>query len=175
MEPLLLEPDVFTDERGHLFEAYNKDRFDSLLGHNVEFVQDNHSHSKRGVLRGLHYQLPPEEQGKLVRVVHGEVYDVAVDVRRSSPGYGEWQGHLLSADNRLQMWIPPGFAHGFLVLSETADVIYKLTAFHRPELARGIRWDDPSIGIEWPLAEGMPILSEKDAAAPSLAEAETLD
>jgi dTDP-4-dehydrorhamnose 3,5-epimerase len=175
MEPQVFTPEVFEDHRGHLYESYNKARFDELIGQEIDFVQDNHSRSRRGVLRGLHYQLPPADQGKLVRVVRGEIFDVAVDVRRSSPGFGTWQGHRLSAANRLQFWIPPGFAHGFLVLSETADVIYKLSTYHRPHLARSVRWDDPTLRIEWPLEDGMPILSEKDAAAPSLAEAETFD
>lgn len=175
MEPRIISPELFEDHRGHLFEAYNKDRFDALIGSPIDFVQDNHSHSKGGVLRGLHYQLTPGEQGKLVRVVQGEVFDVAADIRRSSPGFGTWQGHLLSAENRAQLWIPPGFAHGFLVLSDTADVVYKMTGYHRPELARSIRWDDPEIAIEWPLDDTPPTLSAGDASAPTLADAERFD
>lgn len=175
MEPRILTPELFDDHRGHLFEAYNKARFDNLIGEDVEFVQDNHSHSRGGVLRGLHYQLPPGEHGKLIRVVRGEVFDVAVDVRRSSPGFGTWQGHHLSAENRLQLWIPPGFAHGFLVLSDTADVVYKMTGYHEPDLARSIRWDDPKLGIEWPVGDRPPILSESDLSAPTLADAEVVD
>lgn len=175
MEPFTFVPESFTDDRGHLFEAYNKARFDEAVGREVEFVQDNHSHSKRHVLRGLHYQLEPAEQGKLVRVVSGAVFDVAVDVRRSSAGFGTWVGHHLSAENRMQFWVPPGFAHGFFVLSETADVIYKMTAYHSPQHARSISWDDPAIGIDWPLDGATPILSETDAAAVSLAEAEVFD
>lgn len=172
MEPLLVTPDVYEDHRGHFFESYRKDRFDALVGAPVDFVQDNQSRSVKGVLRGLHYQLPPFEQGKLVRVVHGEIFDVAVDIRRSSPNFGRWEGHVLSAENRSQLWIPPGFAHGFLVLSDTADVAYKCTSYYAPDTARTIRWDDPEIGIEWPLDGIEPILSAADAEAPSLGDAE---
>lgn len=170
-EPRLLEPELFEDERGTVFESYNQVSFDDLIGRPVRFVQDNHSTSVRGVLRGLHYQLPPASQGKLVRVVTGTVFDVVVDIRRSSPGFGRWAGHEISASNRKQLWVPPGFAHAFLVLSAVADVVYKLTSFHEPELGRTIRWDDPEIGIGWPL-DGAPILSTRDSTAPGLAEAE---
>jgi dTDP-4-dehydrorhamnose 3,5-epimerase len=138
-----------------------------------EFVQDNFSHSSKGTLRGLHYQIE-HAQGKLVRVVQGEVYDVAVDLRKSSPQYGQWVGEVLSAENKHQLWVPPGFGHGFLVLSETAEFEYKCTDYYAPEFERAIRWDDPDIGIEWPLLDGeQPILSSKDAAAPLLNDAET--
>jgi dTDP-4-dehydrorhamnose 3,5-epimerase len=175
MQPSILVPERFDDDRGYLFEAYNRARFEEVVGSAVDFVQDNHSHSNHGVLRGLHYQLPPAEQGKLIRVVSGAIFDVAVDVRRSSPRFGTWTGHHLSAGNRAQFWVPPGFAHGFLVLSDTADVVYKMTGYHAPEYARSIRWDDPTLAIEWPLDGISPILSESDRTAPSLTEAEIFD
>lgn len=175
MEPRIISPELFEDHRGHLFEAYNKAAFEEQTGESIDFVQDNHSHSGSRVLRGLHYQLPPGAQGKLVRVVQGEVFDVAVDIRRSSPTFGVWYGHRLSAENRLQLWIPSGFAHGFLVLSDTADVVYKMSGYHRPELARSVRWDDPTLAIEWPLGGEPPVLSANDASAPTLAEAETFE
>lgn len=175
MEPLAITPELFEDHRGHLFESYHKARFDALVGAEVDFVQDNHSHSRRGVLRGLHYQLPPAGQGKLIRVVHGEIYDVAVDIRRSRSTFGRWEAQVLSASNRRQLWIPPGFAHGFLVLSATADVVYKMTSYHSPDHGRAIRWDDPEIGIEWPLDGIQPILSDADASAPALADAEVFE
>ena len=166
-EVLLLEPTVHGDARGFFLESWNRRAFNAAVGHEVEFVQDNHSRSARGVLRGLHYQLPPHAQGKLVRVVQGAVFDVAVDVRRGSPTFGKWAGVELGAENHRQLWIPPGFAHGFLVLSETADFLYKTTDYYTPAAERAVRWDDPDIGIRWPLTT-LPALSQKDAAAPFL-------
>jgi dTDP-4-dehydrorhamnose 3,5-epimerase len=168
---LLLEPRVFGDERGFFFESFNQRAFDEVVGEHVDFVQDNHSKSRRGVLRGLHYQLPPKAQGKLVRVVEGEVFDVAVDLRRASATYGHWAGALLSAANKRQMWIPPGFAHGFVTLSETAEFLYKTTDYYSPEHERCIRWNDPALAIDWGCSRE-PQLSAKDAAAPGFAEAE---
>lgn len=166
---LILEPKVFGDERGFFMESYNRQRF-AELGLPTDFVQDNHSRSARGVLRGLHYQIQ-RPQGKLVRVVRGAVYDVAVDLRRSSPTFGRWEGVELSEENRRMLWIPPGFAHGFLVLSDYADFLYKTTDFYAPEHERCIAWNDPAIGIAWPL-EGEPVLSAKDRAGEALARAE---
>ncbi len=173
--PVLIERPVYRDDRGFFTEAYNQAEFETTVGEPVAFVQDNHSRSIRGVLRGLHYQLPPAAQGKLVRVVRGAVFDVAVDIRRSSPTFGEWVGYTLSEDNLHQLWIPPGYAHGFLVLTDIADVLYKTTDYYTPELDRAIRWDDPDIGIDWPLDGKTPILSAKDAAAPSLTAAEVFE
>lgn len=175
MEPLVVEPQVFRDERGYFLEAFNQRVFEDMVGAEVPFVQDNHSHSTRGVLRGLHYQLPPAAQGKLVRVSRGAVFDVAVDIRRSSSGFGEWVGYELSAENFRQLWIPPGFAHGFLALTDEADVLYKTTEYYQPELDRSIRWDDPQIGVDWPLDEMVPKISPKDEQAPSLADADLFD
>ena len=166
---VLLEPKVFGDARGFFLESWNRKTF-AELGFDLDFVQDNHSRSARGVLRGLHYQLN-EPQGKLVRVVSGSVFDVAVDVRKSSPHFGQWTGHELSADNHRMLWIPPGFAHGFLVLSDSADFLYKTTTYYAPQWDRGIRWDDPQIGVQWPL-EGAPTLSAKDQIQPLLKDAE---
>lgn len=174
-QPFVFEPEVFSDERGHLYEAYHQDQFDQLAGRSVRFVQDNHSHSGKGVMRGLHYQLPPHAQGKLVRVVSGAIFDVAVDVRRSSPSFGSWFGEELSASNRRQMWVPPGFAHGFLVLSESTEVVYKLTDHHHPSRSRTIHWQDPDIGIDWPHLDGPVNVSERDADAPTLGSAEVFD
>jgi dTDP-4-dehydrorhamnose 3,5-epimerase len=171
---LLIEPKVFGDERGLFFESFRQDRFDEAVGHPVAFVQENHSKSTRGVLRGLHFQLPPKAQGKLVRVVAGEVFDVAVDLRRNSPTFGRWIGEVLSASNRKQLWIPPGFGHGFLTLTESAEFLYKTTDYYSPEHERALRWDDPDIAIAWPLA-GQPILSGKDRQAPCLADTETFN
>ena len=174
---LLLTPRVFGDGRGFFFESWNQQRFAELLavhGQMVSaFVQDNHSRSSRGVLRGLHYQLPPHPQGKLVRCVLGEIFDVAVDIRRSSPTFGQWEGAHLSAANYQQLWVPAGFAHGFLTLSKHAEVLYKTTDFWSRECERAIRWDDSQLTIAWPLealAGAEPQLSEKDAVAPLLAE-----
>jgi len=159
---ILLEPKVFGDERGFFFESYNRHAFLDATGLGVGFVQDNHSRSTRGVLRGLHYQLPPKAQGKLVRVVVGEVFDVAVDIRKGSPTFGKWVGEMLSAENKRQMWIPPGFAHGFLTMSDAAEFLYKTTDYYSPEHERCVRWDDPLLAIEWP--QGVkPLLSAKDA------------
>lgn len=171
----LVDPRVFADERGFFYESFNQRAFDEIVGGHVEFVQDNHSRSVRGVLRGLHYQLPPAAQGKLVRATRGAIFDVAVDIRRSSPTFGNWVGYELTEDNFLQLWIPEGFAHGFLTLTEVAEVQYKTTAYYAPDLDRSVRWDDPATGIEWPLAGTTPIVSAKDAAAPSLTEAEVFD
>jgi dTDP-4-dehydrorhamnose 3,5-epimerase len=169
---LILEPQVFGDARGFFVESWNQRRFDEAVGAPVTFVQDNHSRSARGVLRGLHFQLPPHAQGKLVRVVQGRVFDVALDVRRSSSTFGRWAGVELSADNHRQFWIPPGFAHGFLVLSESADFLYKTTDFHAPACERAVRWDDPSLAIDWPEPDLARALSAKDLAAPFLADAD---
>ncbi len=172
---LILEPKVFGDERGFFLESFNQKAFDAAVGSAVVFVQDNHSRSSRGVLRGLHYQLPPHTQGKLVRVTQGSVYDVAVDLRRNSPSFGRWAGIELSGQNHKQLWLPPGLAHGFLVTSDSADFLYKTTHYYAPEAERGVRWDDPAIGIDWPLQGRAPLLSAKDAAAPALAEAPAFD
>ena len=169
-EVLLIEPKVFGDERGFFAETWNQRAFDAAVGRETRFVQDNHSRSRQGVLRGLHYQRPPHAQGKLVRVVAGSVFDVAVDVRRESPNFGRWVGFELSAANQRQMWIPPGFAHGFLVLSDSADFLYKTTDYYAPASEGCVRWDDPAIGIEWPLPGGTPTLAAKDQAAPLLAQ-----
>jgi dTDP-4-dehydrorhamnose 3,5-epimerase len=172
-EVLVLEPKVFGDERGFFMESYNERTFAKLVGDGVRFVQDNHSRSVRGVLRGLHYQLK-HPQGKLVRVVDGEVFDVAVDIRRSSPNFGRWVGVNLSAANNRQLWLPPGFAHGFLVLSDSADFLYKTTEYWHPEDERTIAWDDASLGIEWP-SESPPVISKKDSSGTSFASAEVFE
>lgn len=166
---LLLEPKIFGDARGFFLESWNRKNF-ADLGLTPDFVQDNHSRSAKGVLRGLHYQLN-DPQGKLVRVVSGAVFDVAVDLRRSSPHFGQWVGYELSADNRRIMWIPPGFGHGFMVLSDSTDFLYKTTAYYAPQWDRGIRWDDPQIAVQWPL-EAAPTLSDKDQVLPFLEDAE---
>jgi dTDP-4-dehydrorhamnose 3,5-epimerase len=168
---LIIEPKVFGDDRGFFYESFNERRFAELTGVNPRFVQDNHSRSSRNVLRGLHYQIK-QPQGKLVRVTAGEVFDVAVDMRRSSPTFGRWVGVILSAENKRQLWIPEGFAHGFVVTSESAEFLYKTTDYWVPEHERSVRWDDPAIGIQWPL-EGTPQLSAKDQAGVLLADAET--
>ena len=157
---LILEPKVFGDDRGFFFESFNQQTFQNLTGVNAHFVQDNHSKSAANVLRGLHYQIE-QAQGKLVRVTAGEVFDVAVDIRRQSATFGKWVGVLLSAENKRQLWVPPGFAHGFLVLSEVADFLYKTTAYYDPTDEFCLRWDDPQIGVQWPL-QGEPNISEKD-------------
>lgn len=167
---LLLEPDVFADARGVFFESYNQQRFEAATGIGAPFVQDNQSTSARHVLRGLHYQIG-RPQGKLVRALAGEIFDVAVDLRKSSPTFGRWAGTVLSAENRKQVWIPEGFAHGFLALSESAEIHYKVTDYYAPERERTIRWDDPTLAIRWPLTSP-PILSTKDAAGLLLADAE---
>ena len=169
---LIIEPRVFGDARGFFYESFNQQAFDAATGTRLPFVQDNHSRSSRGVLRGLHYQLAPRAQGKLVRVVRGSVFDVAVDIRRSSPTFGQWAGVELSEDNHRQLWIPPGFAHGFLVLSESADFLYKTTDYYSPEHERSIAWDDPAIGVAWPDVGLAPQLSAKDQQGKALAQAE---
>ena len=163
---LLLEPKVFGDERGFFMESFNQSAFNEAVGREVTFVQDNHSRSAKGVLRGLHYQLPPHAQGKLVRVTLGRVFDVAVDIRRASPTFGQWVGVELSDTNYRQLWIPPGFAHGFLVTSDSADFLYKTTAYYDPTNERALRWDDPAIAISWPDVGVSPLLSAKDSTAP---------
>lgn len=168
---LVLEPRVFGDDRGFFFESYNARRFAELTGVNAELVQDNHSRSSKGVLRGLHYQIL-QAQGKLVRATAGAVFDVAVDIRKSSPTFGQWYGIELSAENKRQMWIPPGFAHGFVVTSDSAEFLYKTTDYWAPEHERAILWNDPAIGIDWPQLDATPLLSGKDQAALLLADAE---
>jgi dTDP-4-dehydrorhamnose 3,5-epimerase len=170
----IIEPTVFEDERGFFFESFNHKKFEEATGRSVQFVQDNHSMSSKGVLRGLHYQLPPHAQGKLVRVVHGEVFDVAVDIRKSSPTYGQWVAETLSAENKKQLWIPEGFAHGFLTLSETAEFLYKTTDYFAPACELSIVWNDPVIGIQWP-AGVVPIISAKDTQGQSFMQAEMFD
>jgi len=170
-EVKVIEPRVFEDARGFFFESYNVRAFEQAIAPGYEFVQDNHSRSHKGVLRGMHYQIQ-HPQGKLVRVVSGEVFDVAVDLRRSSPTFGKWAGALLSAENKRQMWIPPGFAHGFYVTSDGAEFLYKTTDYWFPEHERTLLWNDPALGIEWPL-DGAPQVAAKDAAGSVFAETET--
>lgn len=175
---LLIEPRVFGDARGFFYESFNAQAFREEAGVDLNFVQDNHSRSSKGVLRGLHYQLPPHAQGKLVRVVQGAVFDVAVDIRKSSPTFGQWVGEELSEANNRQLWIPPGFAHGFLVLSETADFLYKTTSYYAATHERSIAWNDATVGVKWPLERAgvsAPLLSGKDSVGKSIAEAETFD
>ena len=172
---LILEPKVFGDERGFFMESFNQKAFDAAVGQPMRFVQDNHSRSSRGVLRGLHYQLPPHAQGKLVRVTQGAVFDVSVDIRRHSATFGQWVGVELSGANHRQLWLPPGMAHGFLVLSESADFLYKTTDFYDPQCERCIRWDDPQLGIDWPDVGTVPALSTKDASAVPLSQATTFE
>ncbi len=167
---MLLEPKVFGDDRGFFFESFNQARFEAAIGRSVTFVQDNHSRSVKHVLRGLHYQIQ-QPQGKLVRVVRGEVFDVAVDLRKSSPTFGQWVGKILSAENKRQLWVPEGFAHGFLVLSDTAECLYKTTSYYAPQQERCIVWNDQTIGIQWPI-DGAPVLSVKDRQGKFLADAE---
>lgn len=159
---LIFEPKVFGDERGFFFESFNHQQFEAAIGHQVKFVQDNHSKSSKGVLRGLHYQLPPYAQGKLVRCIAGEVFDVAVDIRKYSPTFGQWVGVHLSANNKRQFWIPAGFAHGFLTLSDSAEFLYKTTEYYAPHYEACIKWNDADISIKWPL-EIQPQLSSKDS------------
>jgi len=165
---LVIEPKVFGDARGFFLESFNQKAFDAAVGRTVTFVQDNHSRSRKGVLRGLHFQQAPHAQGKLVRVIQGSVFDVAVDVRRGSATFGQWVGLELSAENHKQLWIPAGLAHGFLVTSESADFLYKTTDYYAPQAEGSLRWDDPDIGIAWPDVGMAPLLSPKDAAAPFL-------
>ncbi len=172
-EVILFEPKVFGDERGFFFESFNAARFEEAVGHSAAFVQDNHSKSTQGVLRGLHYQIQCP-QGKLVRVVQGEVFDVAVDIRRSSPTFGQWVGAILSAENKHQLWVPCGFAHGFVVLSDTAEFVYKTTDFYAPAHERCILWNDPDLAIDWRFPS-QPSLSAKDQAGTPFAQAEVFD
>ena len=177
---VIIEPAVFGDARGWFMESFNQERFLAGLAElglpaPRPFVQDNHSRSAKGVLRGLHYQLAPHAQGKLVRCVSGAVFDVAVDMRRSSPRFGRWVGFELSAENQRQMWIPPGFAHGFVVISDTADFLYKTSGRYAPECEGAVRWDDPTLGVAWPLGGEAAKLSAKDVAAPLLSDAKTFD
>jgi len=167
---LVLEPKVFRDERGLFCETFNQRAFDAAVGLHVDFVQDNESHSGRHVLRGLHFQLPPHAQGKLVRVVRGRAFDVAVDIRKTSATFGRWIGIELTDQNHKQVWIPEGFAHGFLVTSECANFLYKTTAYYAPQFEGCLRWDDPALAIQWPLQGAAPILAPKDATAPTFAE-----
>lgn len=167
---VLIEPKVFGDDRGFFFESFNQAKFEAAIGRQVAFVQDNHSRSVQNVLRGLHYQIQ-QPQGKLVRVVQGEVFDVAVDIRKASPTFGQWVGEILSAENKRQLWVPEGFAHGFVVLSDTAEFLYKTTDYYAPEHERSIVWNDPAIAIRWPI-DGEPVLSAKDQQGKSLADAE---
>jgi dTDP-4-dehydrorhamnose 3,5-epimerase len=170
---LILEPSVFGDERGFFLESFNQRAFDVAVGFPVTFVQDNHSRSQRGVLRGLHYQVAPHAQGKLVRVVRGSAFDVAVDIRRGSPTFGRWVGVTLDAASHRQMWIPPGFAHGFLALEDDTHFLYKTTDYYARDCERAIAWDDPAIGVDWPALGSAPLLAAKDAAALPLARADT--
>ena len=169
---VLLEPKVFGDSRGFFYESFNQQAFNEATGTNFEFVQDNHSRSSKGVLRGLHYQLPPHAQGKLVRVVRGAVWDVAVDIRKNSPTFGQWVGATLTADNKQQLWVPEGFAHGFITLTDTAEFLYKTTNYYAPSSDRGIKWNDDSIAIEWPALDCDIITSAKDSVAKSLLDAD---
>ena len=169
---MVIEPKVFGDARGFFYESFNQAAFNAATGTAFEFVQDNHSRSSKGVLRGLHYQLPPHAQGKLVRVVRGAVWDVAVDIRQGSPTFGQWVGQELTEDNHKQFWIPPGFAHGFVVLSESADFLYKTTNYYAPQSDRGIAWNDPDLDIAWPNLGMDFVLSDKDRQQPALRQAE---
>ncbi len=166
---IIFEPSVYGDERGFFFESFNQKKFFEAANLDIHFVQDNHSRSARNVLRGMHYQIE-QAQGKLVRVTQGEVFDVAVDLRASSPTFGQWEGTHLSAENKRQMWIPPGFAHGFLVLSDFAEFLYKTTDYYAPQHERCLKWDDPTVGIDWPL-QAEPVLSEKDIKGLNFQEA----
>ena len=173
-EVWVIEPRVFQDERGFFLESFNQRAFDQAIGRHYSFVQDNHSSSSGNILRGLHYQVKAV-QGKLVRAVIGSIYDVAVDMRKGSPTFGKSVGKILSAENKKQLWIPPGFAHGFYVLSETADVLYKATNFYSPEHERSLAWNDPDLNIQWPTAGKLPVLSTKDAAGSSLKTADVIE
>ncbi len=171
---LLIEPKIFCDDRGFFFESFNQRLFNKAVGQKVQFVQDNHSESIRGVLRGLHYQLPPKDQGKLVRVVKGEIFDVAVDIRKSSPTYGKWVGEILSGKNKKQLWIPQGFAHGFFVISEQAEILYKVSEYYSQEHERCIIWSDSFLKVAWP--RGIePLLSERDKHGSSLDKLELFE
>ncbi|HCT6445844.1 TPA: dTDP-4-dehydrorhamnose 3,5-epimerase, partial [Enterobacter hormaechei] len=168
---LIFEPKIFCDDRGFFFESFNQKVFEEAVGYDVHFVQDNHSKSSKNVLRGLHYQTPPYAQAKLVRCIRGKVYDVAVDIRKASKTYGKWVGVILSEENKRQLWIPEGFAHGFLVLSESAEFVYKTTNFYNKNSEAGLKWNDPYLNIQWPI-DGEVLLSEKDAVNKSLREYE---
>jgi dTDP-4-dehydrorhamnose 3,5-epimerase len=169
---LMIEPEVFADARGFFFQSFNQRAFDQAIGQHINFVQDNHSRSAKNVLRGLHYQVR-QPQGKLVRVVQGEVFDVAVDIRKSSPTFGQWVGEILSAENKRQRWVPEGFAHGFLVISDTAEFLYKTTDYYAPEFERCIAWNDPELAIPWPLPLNTPpLLSSKDQMGLNMHDAE---
>ncbi len=170
-EVLILEPKVFGDDRGFFMESFNQKLFNEAVGQEFVFVQDNHSRSTKNVLRGLHYQLPPHTQGKLVRVTNGGVLDVAVDLRKSSATFGQWAGAELTGSNHRMLWVPPGFAHGFLVLTDSADFLYKTTAYYAPHAEAALRWNDPSVNITWPLGGEQPLVASKDAQAPFLAAA----
>ncbi|MDH1765976.1 dTDP-4-dehydrorhamnose 3,5-epimerase [Comamonas aquatica] len=172
---MVIEPKVFGDARGFFYESFNQAAFNAATGTAFEFVQDNHSRSSKGVLRGLHYQLPPHAQGKLVRVVRGAVWDVAVDIRQGSPTFGQWVGQELTEDNHKQFWIPPGFAHGFVVLSDTADFLYKTTDYYAPQSDRGIFWNDADLAIEWPDLGVNFLLSEKDLKQAAFQQAEVFE
>lgn len=172
---MLITPKVFSDARGYFYESFNAKLFGELTGTRVAFVQDNHSSSVMGTLRGLHYQLAPQGQGKLVRVVEGAVFDVVVDLRRSSPSFGQWTSAVLSAENQQQLWIPQGFAHGFLTLTDSAQFLYKTTDYYAPQAERCLAWNDPQIAIDWPKLNVSPVLSEKDRAGVRLADAECFD
>ena len=172
-EVVLLEPDVFGDDRGFFYESFNQAQFETAIGKPVTFVQDNHSRSAKGVLRGLHYQIK-QPQGKLVRVVQGEVFDVAVDIRKLSPTFGQWVGEILSADNKRQLWVPPGFAHGFVVMSYMAEFLYKTTDYYAPQFERCIVWNDANLAIDWSF-KGTPSLSGKDAQGKAFEDAEVFD
>lgn len=175
-EVKLIEPHIFGDERGFFFESFNQSQFDEVVGRHVEFVQDNHSRTKKNVLRGLHYQLMPFAQGKLVRVAHGEVFDVAVDIRKSSPTFKQWVGAHLSSENKHQLWVPEGFAHGFLVLTDSAEFLYKTTNYYSPDHERSIIWNDETLDIDWPLlGSSPPLLSSKDQEAPTFNHADCFD
>lgn len=169
---MVIEPKVFGDARGFFYESFNQQAFNAATGTNLEFVQDNHSRSSKGVLRGLHYQLPPNAQGKLVRVVRGAVWDVAVDIRKDSPTFGQWVAQELTEYSHKQLWIPPGFAHGFVVLSDTADFLYKTTNYYAPQSDRGIAWNDSDLGIQWPDLGMEFVLSDKDQKQPAFKDAE---
>lgn len=173
-EVVVIEPRVFGDARGFFFESFNRKELEAALGRPLDFVQDNHSLSAKGVLRGVHYQLP-HPQGKLVRAVRGEVFDVAVDLRRGSPTFGRWVGEVLSAENRRELWIPEGFGHGFLTISDEAEFLYKTTDYWHPEDERCLRWDDPTLAIDWPTGGAAPTVSAKDAAGKRLADAPLFD
>ena len=172
-EVIVFEPKVFRDDRGFFFESFNQKAFDAAVGKEVRFVQDNHSRSSRNVLRGLHYQIQ-QAQGKLIRVVQGEVFDVAVDLRKNSPTFGRWVGEVLSAENKKQLWVPAGFAHGFVTRSETAEFLYKTTDYYAPQFERCIRWDDPALAIDWRIG-AQPLVSDKDKAGSGFAAAEKFD